>query len=389
MRIVRIVCGLLVMATVCPAASLGSESSAADARRKYAKDKTPAPEAVAPTEGKPVTLAFNRRSEPKEQAFSFLAPPDWALEGGMFHVNPAQTGGSTNSISAKCDLTLKKDAEGTVFFRWLPTWTFADMSRNPQFSYTAAMFPPGSQYQGMTVRPMPGVNQFLQELFRQIHPQATDARLVEFTPMPELGEVFRKIYKAADESQQAMGFPPFGYDGGGILVEYTEGQRPYREVLSVCLVDMRASGAMWSNQYTLAMRAPASEALTWKPVFDIIRQSMKLNPEWFARAYQADAERARLAQETMRYIQNIDREIYAHRAKTNAEIRHESYLWLNAQNEYVNPFNGQTEQDTDQFKYRWTTEQGDMIYTDRADFNPNTTRPYNDRTWKLTPVRPR
>ena len=389
MRIVRIVCGLLVMATVCPAASLGSESSAADARRKYAKDKTPAPEAVAPTEGKPVTLAFNRRSEPKEQAFSFLAPPDWALEGGLFHVNPAQTGGSTNSISAKCALTLKKDAEGTVFFRWLPTWTFADMSRNPQFSYTAAMFPPGSQYQGMTVRPMPGVNQFLQELFRQIHPQATDARLVEFTPMPELGEVFRKIYKAADESQQAMGFPPFGYDGGGILVEYTEGQRPYREVLSVCLVDMRASGAMWSNQYTLAMRAPASEALTWKPVFDIIRQSMKLNPEWFARAYQADAERARLAQETMRYIQNIDREIYAHRAKTNAEIRHESYLWLNAQNEYVNPFNGQTEQDTDQFKYRWTTEQGDMIYTDRADFNPNTTRPYNDRTWKLTPVRPR
>lgn len=389
MRIVRIVCGLLVMATVCPAASLGSESSAADARRKYAKDRTPAPEAVPPTEGKPVTLAFNRRWEPKEQAFSFLAPPDWALEGGMFHVNPAQTGGSTNSISAKCDLTLKKDAEGTVFFRWLPTWTFADMSRNPQFSYTAAMFPPGSQYQGMTVRPMPGVNQFLQELFMQIHPQATDARLVEFTPMPELGEVFRKIYKAADESQQAMGFPPFGYDGGGILVEYTEGQRPYREVLSVCLVDMRASGAMWSNQYTLAMRAPANETLTWKPVFDIIRQSMKLNPEWFARAYQADAERARLAQETMRYIQNIDREIYAHRAKTNAEIRHESYLWLNAQNEYVNPFNGQTEQDTDQFKYRWTTEQGDMIYTDRADFNPNTTRPYNDRTWKLTPVRQR
>ncbi len=389
MRIVRIVCGLLVMATVCPAASLGSESSAADARRKYAKDKTPAPEAVAPTEGKPVTLAFNRRSEPKEQAFSFLAPPDWALEGGMFHVNPAQTGGSTNSISAKCDLTLKKDAEGTVFFRWLPTWTFADMSRNPQFSYTAAMFPPGSQYQGMTVRPMPGVNQFLQELFMQIHPQATEPRLVEFTPMPELGDVFRKIYKAADESQQAMGFPPFGYDGGGILVEYAEGQRRYREVLSVCLVDMRASGAMWSNQYTLAMRAPANETLTWKPVFDIIRQSMKLNPEWFARAYQADAERARLAQETMRYIQNIDREIYAHRAKTNAEIRHESYLWLNAQNEYVNPFNGQTEQDTDQFKYRWTTEQGDMIYTDRADFNPNTTRPYNDRTWKLTPVRPR
>jgi hypothetical protein len=30
-----------------------------------------------------------------------------------------------------------------------------------------------------------------------------------------------------------------------------------------------------------------------------------------------------------------------------------------------------------------------MIYTRSADFNPNTTRPYNDRTWKLTPVRQR
>lgn len=28
----------------------------------------------------------------------------------------------------------------------------------------------------------------------QVHPQAADARLVEFTPMPELGEVFRKMH---------------------------------------------------------------------------------------------------------------------------------------------------------------------------------------------------
>jgi hypothetical protein len=30
------------------------------------------------------------------------------------------------------------------------------------------------------------------------------------------------------------------------------------------------------------MRAPADQADAWKPVCDIIRQSLKINPEWLA-----------------------------------------------------------------------------------------------------------
>ena len=173
------------------------------------------------------------------------------------------------------------------------------------------------------------------------------------------------------------------------MFEYTEGNVPYREALLTALVDNRGAAAMWSNQYTLAMRAPVSESEKWKPVFDIIRQSLQFNPQWVAAYTRAQGERAQAAQETMRYIQRIDQEILEHRAKTQADIRHESYLFLTGQDEYVNPYTKEVERDTDEYKYRWTNFSGDKIYSNERDFDPNRIREISNVEWKLTPVRER
>jgi hypothetical protein len=154
-------------------------------------------------------------------------------------------------------------------------------------------------------------------------------------------------------------------------------------------MDMRPVAAIWSNQYTLTMRAPADEVETWKPVLEIIRQSMRINPQWLAAAVRAAGERGKILDDTMKAIQNIDRQIWENRSKTNAAIQHENYLFLTTQEEYVNPFSGAVEQDTAEYKYRWTTEQGEMIYTDLKDYDPNKQRELMNRTWKLTPVRER
>ncbi|MCU0914778.1 MAG: hypothetical protein MUC88_09470 [Planctomycetes bacterium] len=334
-------------------------------------------------------IRFQRQWEPKERAYSFLVPAGWTVEGGMFHVNPAQTGGPADSIDGKCDMTVKKDAAGTVMFRWLPTWNCCDLSQNPQFALTAGMFPVGSRYQGMEVRPLPDYAGFLRGLFRSLHPAATDVNVVELKPMPELGEIFRTLNKAVDEQTQLLGFPPSRYDAGGLIVEYTEAGTRFREGLVTCLVDLRAAAAMWSNQHTQMMRAPVKEARQWKPVLDIICQSVRLNPEWFARASRAGAQRAQTAQETMRYIQSIDQQIVEHRNQTHAEIRYEDYLTLTGQEDYVNPYTKEVERDTAEYKHRWTTQQGDMIYTNASGFNPNSQRDLNHQEWKLTPVRPR
>jgi hypothetical protein len=376
-KTVRIVSCLLVIAVACPGVSFGSESSAAD----------PAPKEAAA--GKPITLRFERKWEPNERAFSILVPADWTLQGGMFHVDPTQAGGPGNSIDGKCDVTIKKDAEGTVAFRSLPSWNYADFSRNPQMAFAASMFPAGSRYQGMEVRPMPSCAQYLQGLFAQLRPGVSEVKVVQSMPIPELAEVFRTLFKSVDEQQRMMGFPALAYDAGGLVVDYTEGGRRFREAVVTCLIDFRAAAAMWSNQYTLDMRAPADEANDWKPVFDIIRQSVQFNPQWVAAAARAAGQRGKTVEETMKAMQSIDQQIYENRARINANIQHENYLLLTSQDEYVNPFTGKIEQDTNEYKRRWTTEQGDMIYTDQDDFNPNAVKELNHQTWKLTPVRPR
>ena len=77
------------------------------------------------------------------------------------------------------------------------------------------------------------------------------------------------------------------------------------------------------------------------------------------------------------------------RGQTNADIQHENYLVLTGQEEYVNPFTNEVERDTNEYRRRWTTSEGDRIYTDQEDFNPNTVQELNHQTWKRTPVRPR
>jgi hypothetical protein len=105
-----------------------------------------------------------------------------------------------------------------------------------------------------------------------------------------------------------------------------------------------------------------------------------------ARAARAAGERGETLRETLNYMQRIDQEIFEHRAKTHADARYESYLLLSGREEYVNPFTNQREIDTAEYEYRWTNREGDMIYTDTYDFDPNRVRELSHVTWKLTPV---
>jgi hypothetical protein len=353
------------------------------------KLSSPAATATARNDAEAMAVRFERKWEPKERAFSLLVPVGWTVEGGMFHVNPAEMGGPANSIDTKCNLTVKKDAAGTVYFRWLPTWNYADLSRSPQMSPAAGMFPVGSRYGGMEVRPMPDYATFLQQLFRSLHPAATDVNVVQIKPIPELAEGFARLFKPVDDQLRPLGFAPLRFDAGGLVVDYSEGRQRFREAIVTCLMDFRSAAMMWSNLYTLALRAPVGEAERWKPILEIIRQSTRFNPQWLAAATKAAGERAQIVQETMKRLQTIDQEIYANRSKTNAAIQQENYLLLTSQEEYVNPFTQEIERDTSDYKYRWTTEQGDMIYTDRQDFNPNAQQDINQQVWKQTPARPR
>lgn len=352
-------------------------------RKPLASDK------ATPPGKKPVTVVLRRQWEPKQKAFTVLVPVDWQIDGGLFSVDPTRAGGVLNSIETKCDFTVKRDSAGTVMARWAPTYNFVDFSRNPEFMNLATMFPVGAAYNGALVKPMPTVEQYLSEGFKLIRPQAADVRISQRSELPELAQILSEMSKGVNASLIQVGKAPMTFTAGVVVFDYEEGRRSYREAAATALCDFRAAAGIWSNQFTFHMRAPADEADDWKPVLDIIRQSLKIDPQWLAAYIKAVGQRGEEAAEVFRTLARIDQEILERHSKTRSATQHENYLLLTGQEEYVNPYTKEVERDTSDYRQRWTNQSGDRIYSNIETFDPNKDPDLNRLEWKLTPVRPR
>lgn len=341
------------------------------------------------TPKRPLTIVFHRQMEPRQHAFSLLVPDGWTVEGGMFSVDPNQAGGAGNSVDTKCDLAVKREPAGLVMARWLPSYNYADFSGSPEFANLGMLFSPGRVYNGMTVRSLPAVEAFLIEQFKAIHPAVSGFKVLERVELPEVVAICQHLARDLNRQVMAIGKPPMTFTAGALIVEYVENSIRYRAALSTALSDWRAAAALWNNQFTFMMRAPVPEAEQWKPVLDIIRQSLQFNPQWVSQYVRAAGERGETVTETLRYLARIDQEIFERRSKTRSDIQHENYLLLTGQEEYVNPFTKEIERDTADYRHRWTTPGGDRLYTEIEAFDPNRDPALNKLEWKRTPVRPR
>ncbi len=327
-------------------------------------------------------IAFTRVNEPKEAAFSILVPKGWLIEGGIFRVNPLQAGGPLNSMEAKCDLTIKIDNKGTVAFRIYPDIVYAHVGIGGGF------FPPGSHYQGAEVRPFMNPSEFLKALFKTHHPTASSIKILEIKRLP--GEK-----KAIDQgisymnrlfSQIGMPWLAFKSDAAGAVIEYKEKGITYREVIATGIINMR-SAMTWKNTRTISFRAPANSFEKWKPVMDIIRFSIQFNPKWIIKEMKGQQERARIAMKVYNKMRQIDREIASKTRINREEIMNDDFLVLTGQEEYIDPHTGKVEMDTDAFKFRWKTPQGDLYYTNKEDENPNIF--LHETNYKRTKIRRR
>ena len=224
----------------------------------------------------PATVVFRKIMEPREGAFTILIPRGWQVLGGIFRVDPNQAGGTMNSIEAKCDIAIASDARGTVMLRRLPKINYAD---GPMIPFTHG---PGMNYNGGTVVRMPTVENYLLWTLRQMRPSASDIKLLHKEGLPKLVDAVRRFSEPLNRSLSQVGVRPPDYHAGFIIVEYTEGDTRFKELLYTILIDARASTGAWSNDLTTAMRAPVSEADHWKPVMDIVANSVQMNPQWVA-----------------------------------------------------------------------------------------------------------
>lgn len=347
------------------------------------REKTPPP--LPPRKETPPkpNLVFTRQWEPKERAFSLLVPEGWKTEGGIFNVNPMQMNGPGNSMAPKCDFTVFKDARKSVYINFVPSWNYADLSMVGSMAPAAAFFTPGSNYNGMKVRPMLSARAFLEELFRTKHPEAAEIKVVHADPMSEIVEGYVKNEATLNQQLQAVGVGGFRYQAGAIVIEYSEGGERYRHILFTALRDGRSFG-MWCNEWTMAARAPLKEADYWKAVLDTVRVSVKFNAQWLATVTRNADERGKTMLETQQYIARLDREIFENRSRTRSHIQNEQYLLITGREEYTNPFTNEVEVDSSDYKHRWVTSDGRYLYSDKDGFNPNQDESFRQFEWKET-----
>ena len=319
-------------------------------------------------------LYLRRWIEQKEQAFSVLVPAGWLVEGGVVRVNPQF--GPTNSVAAKIDFSLKKDQAGSVMMHWFGNYTYKD----PR--YLMGNFPVGSNYMGSLVYPLPDPQSFMEQFaFRRQRPQAQNIRVLERKPLPELAQRYRQ--RAVMPNQQ--------FEAGATMVAYDEGGIAYKEKLMAVIEFVNGQGmGMWTNHDTLAVRALAAEFERLTPLFGVIEGSIKGNPQWVAGENRGGAERARKALETQRYLQDQRRAMLEHQREANAEVRHSNWLFITGQEDYINPYTGEVEQGSNQYKYRWVNSGGDVIYSNDGSYDPGWDSSLPGRSdYKRTPARQR
>ena len=330
------------------------------------------------------TVAFHRVAEPNENAFTMLIPVGWRVVGGIVRVDAATTGAAAQAIAAKVNMQIRKDDAGTVLLHFIPSILYVDNRGAP----AAGSFPQGTMMNGMPVLyKMSAENYLAQVVFPQLRPYAQDVRIIDQRKLPSL---------AAGYKQRMASIPilggQFNFDAATVTFEYTEGGTRYRERMLTILRDYGQIGAgMWDNNETVTGRAPADEFERWEPVAFTVMSSVRLNSQWLAGEIRGQMIRSGIYEDTNRLIRQIDQQMTEHRQKTYAEINNDAYLTLMGQEEYVNPYTKEVEIDSGYWKHRWTTESGDILFTNDESYDPNTDPhcPINRTDFKRCVVRPR
>lgn len=327
----------------------------------------------------PDPLVFVQYTEARERAFSLLIPKGWKTEGGIFYVNPDVAGGALNSTGPKLNFSVKKDDPGTVMLQWLPEYFYCDMRFSP--AGQMGLFPPGSRYNGALVAVCPPAKDFLlQVAFPQVRPRAQNLQVVEIKPMPQVAQQFAKVAP----------IPGFQYDAAMVTVSYLESGVKLQEQMFTVIENMgQAGGGLWQNKQTVLARAPVNEFKAWEQVGALVYYSVKINPQWLAAVIQATNQRNQTVLNTQKTIQQLDAEIVAHRQRVNAEMRHDGYLTLTGQEDYTNPYTGETEIRPDGWKYHWQNASGEVVVSNNGNYDPNHDIDLKRSDFKKSVVRPR
>jgi len=320
------------------------------------------------------TYYFKRMNEPRENALSLLVPKGWMIDGGAIRLLSDQVAGANNMVDCKFDMAVRSDVAGKVMIRWLPEMLCIDQAN-------AWGNPEGAVFNNTLVRRKRTPQNFILEVaIPYAHPEATGVSVVSGKPMPALAA---KYQMAVDPAVKAV--TNMSYQACVLEFSYTERGVKYSERMVAVIEDYGYNGGgLWKNRETFLIRAPYGELAKWEPVLSVIQNSGIWSMAWITAEINNQRKRAGQIVATQQEIQAIDKAIADSRRNTYSEINKDMYLTLTEQNEYKNPFTGNTEVDTDSWKNRWVNSNGDIIYSNQQNYDPNHDPNLNVSGFKLS-----
>jgi len=306
-------------------------------------------------------VILNRIEEPREKALTLLVPRGWILEGGALRLLDPNIAGANNMVECKFDMSVRKDAQGSVMIRWLPDMLCIDQNK-------AWGNPEGTVFNNTLVRRKRDPASFIiQVAIPYAHPNARNIKITNSKQVSSLAARYANMIDPSVKMVTNMSYQ-------AMIMEYTyeEAGNNYLERMVTVIEDYGINGGgLWKNRETMFIRTPLNEMAKWEPLLQVIQNSGIWNINWIKGEVNGQRQRSGLIAATQKELQDMDNAINENRRNTNSEINKDMYLTLTGQNEYKNPFNGRIETDTDNWKNRWINSLGDIIYSNDSSYDPN------------------
>jgi hypothetical protein len=326
---------------------------------------------------KPSSISYERKQEPNEKALSLLVPRGWKIEGGAIRLLNENIAGALNMVDCKFDMAVKKDAQGSVMIRWMPEMLCingANAFGNRE----------GAVFNNALVRNKRTPERFITDIgIPYAHPKATNIKIISSKSLPQLAQKYQQAV-----SYEMKMVTNMNYSAGIVEFTYTENGVQYSERMMTVIEDYGVNGGgLWKNRQSTLVRTPLNQLKSWESVFSKIQNSGIWSTKWVVGEVNAQRKRSGIVTLTNTEIQKLDNEIAESHRKTNSAINHDMYLTVTGNADYVNPYTGKTEQDNADYKYRWIDASGNVIYSDDANFNPNSDPSLNVSGYKKSSVK--
>lgn len=304
------------------------------------------------------------------EAFSFLAPVDWQVDGGLvWRAHPVMPAAVSMRV---------RNPKGLEQLETFPTVGFSWGGLLP-----VTGFPQGSIYLGNEVQPP--VRDAIAFVKERLLPRArgnVSPRTIKTEALPKLAEAARQAEPAP------MGGPQMVFTAGRVRIEYEVNGQPVEEDLYCVLNSIAMPNANMTLQVAdklSGLRATKGKLDEATKVFETMNHSTRINLDWFNKysqlvqvLTQAQMNQIRAAGELSRYISRTSSEIsdmmrasYEQRQASQDRINKNWSQYMRGVDEYRDPIAGRPVELPSGYQNAWANGNGEYIVTDSVNFNPN------------------